>query len=128
MSTLIGSYTWVDTRDLVADGLTKGRADRTPLVNIMSGAYILSHVCHEYKEPSTTTSGQYVQRGAAAAPLLRQPDAVLNHNENAEYLVYSTYKELEAEALDRKGGGDGSAVTAISPGQGTLNCTCVCVD
>ena len=36
-STLIGSYTWVDTRDMVADGLTKGRADRTSLINLMQG-------------------------------------------------------------------------------------------
>ena len=90
MSTLIGSYTWVDTRDMVVDGLTKGRADRTPLATIMSGSYILNHVCHEYKEPSTTTGDQCARREAVAAPLLRQPDAVLTYNENAEYLVHST--------------------------------------
>ena len=49
VSTLIGSYTWVGTRDMVTDGLTKGRADRTPLAAIMSGSYILNHVCPLYK-------------------------------------------------------------------------------
>ena len=83
--------------------------------------------------PSPLTSPMYPQDGrlereAAAAPLLRQPDAVLNYNENAEYLVHPIYKELEAGMLDRKGGGDGSAVTAISPGQGTLNDTFMCMD
>ena len=128
VSTLIGSYTWVDTRDMVVDGLTKGRADRTPLAAIMSGSYILNHVCHEYKEPTTTTTGQYLQREAVAAPPLRQPDAVPDYNENAEYLAHSTYKEPESGMLVRKGGGDGFAVTAISPGQGTLNGTFMCVD
>ena len=73
MSSLIGgSYTWVDTRDMVADGLTKGRADRTALIHMMHGNYELDHTCHEYSEPSTATlDNQCVQREPVAAPLLR---------------------------------------------------------
>ena len=59
---------------MVVDGLTKGRADRTPLATAMSGSYILNHVCHEYEEPTTTPTGQSVQREAVAAPSLRQPE------------------------------------------------------
>ena len=40
---------------MVADGLTKGSADRAPLASIMDGIYELQHAVHEYKEPSTTT-------------------------------------------------------------------------
>ena len=86
VSTHIGSYTWVDTRDMVADGLTKGRADRTSLIQMMHGAYNLDHVCHEYKEPSTTTpSDQCVQRAPVAAPPLRVPNVVTDCAATEEY-------------------------------------------
>ena len=87
VSSLIGSYTWVDTRDMVADGLTKGRADRTALINMMHGNYVLNHVCHEYSELSTATPGnQCVQREPVAAPPLRVTNAVIEGvmNEYAE--------------------------------------------
>ena len=58
VSRLIGSYTWVDTRDMVADGLTKGRADRTALIAMMHGKFTLDDPSHEDHEPSPTTTGQ----------------------------------------------------------------------
>ena len=125
VSTLIGSYTWVDTRDMVADGLTKGRADRTALIKMMHGSFVLDHIAHEYKEPSTNTrtSSQYVQREAAAAAAatpLRQPDAVLDYKETEEYLIHAVYS-TSVEQLDWMSGGDGDAVTACSEGHGSLN-------
>ena len=122
MSTLIGSYTWVDTRDMVADGLTRGRADRIALVNMMHGSFVLNHICHEYKETSTntTTSSQHAQREAAAATPLRQPDAVPDYKENEEYLIHAVYSTI-VEQVDWMSGGDGDAVTACSEGHGCLN-------
>ena len=52
----IRSYNWTDTRDMVADGLTKGTADRAPLASIMDGIYDLQHAVHEYCEPTATGS------------------------------------------------------------------------
>ena len=52
----IRSYNWTDTRDMVADGLTKGTADRSPLAAIMDGTYNLHYNVHEYREPTATGS------------------------------------------------------------------------
>ena len=51
MNRLIRSYNWIDTRDMVADGLTKGSSDRTLLSAVMDGSYTLEHAVHEYIEP-----------------------------------------------------------------------------
>ena len=72
VSRLIGSYTWVDTRDMVADGLTKGRADRTALINMMHGNYELDHACHEYSEMSTSTPGDHCERSASSLHTCRK--------------------------------------------------------
>ena len=53
---LISSYNWTDTRDMVADGLTKGSADRSALSAVLDGHYVLNHADHEYREPSSSTS------------------------------------------------------------------------
>ena len=37
------SYSWIDTRDMCVDGLTKGRLDRTALHLLMDGYWHLSH-------------------------------------------------------------------------------------
>ena len=54
----IRSYSWTDTRDMVADGLTKGTADRAPLAAIMDGHYKLDHAVHEYVEPTAASSSE----------------------------------------------------------------------
>ena len=53
---LISSYNWTDTRDMVADGLTKGSVDRSALSAVMDGSYSLQHAVHEYQEPASTTT------------------------------------------------------------------------
>ena len=56
---VISSYSWTDTRDMAADGLTKGSADRTALASIMDGHYKLHYEVHEFREPTksaTTTT------------------------------------------------------------------------
>ena len=53
---LISSYNWTDTRDMVADGLTKGSADRSALSAVMDGKYHLHHAVHEYKEPASNAT------------------------------------------------------------------------
>ena len=63
VSHLIRSYTWVDTRDMPADGLTKGKSDRSALIQIMQGNYGLAHTAHEYCEPTATNSVGYSSRG-----------------------------------------------------------------
>ena len=68
VSGLIRSYNWTDTRDMVADGLTKGSADRSALSAIMDGHYHLHHLVHEYKEPASSTT-------AASSSYLREPSS-----------------------------------------------------
>ena len=41
---------------MVADGLTKGPADRSALSAIMDGTYELHHAVHEYREPGSSAS------------------------------------------------------------------------
>ena len=94
VSSLIGSYTWVDTRDMVADGLTKGRADRAALINMMHGNYELDHTCHEYSELSTATPGdQCAQREPVAAPPLRVTNAAID-------CAFRDYPETEEDIID----------------------------
>ena len=56
VSGLIRSYNWTDTRDMVADGFTKGSVDRTVLSVVMDGAYKLRYVAHEYREPASNAT------------------------------------------------------------------------
>ena len=64
---LIHSYNWVDTRDMVADGLTKGSADRTALSAIVDGNYNLQQTVHEYKEPGSSSAAAV----ASSTPCMR---------------------------------------------------------
>ena len=87
VSSLISSYTWVDTRDMVADGLTKGRSDRTALIHMMHGHYDLDHVCHEYAEPSTAAAdSQCRQREPVVASSPRGTNASIGGVTN-QYVV-----------------------------------------
>ena len=47
---VVSSYNWVDTRDMIADGLTKGRLDRTALVDVMQGCWRLGHATERHSE------------------------------------------------------------------------------
>jgi hypothetical protein len=40
---------WVDTRDMLADGLTKGSVDRTVLRDAMDGTVMLTHECKAWR-------------------------------------------------------------------------------
>ena len=84
VSRLIGSYTWVDTRDMVADGLTKGRAYRTALISMMHGNFHLSHPSHEYHEPSSATMGDshHLQQTGVAASSIRISMRILRSKQN----------------------------------------------
>ena len=66
-SGLIHAYNWVDTRDMVADGLTKGSIDRGALSAIMDGRYDLEHAVHEYQEPSSSRAPAASSNAAAAS-------------------------------------------------------------
>ena len=49
------SLTWIDTRDMVADGLTKGLADRSPLHRLMAGLWKLMHPCQTFESQASST-------------------------------------------------------------------------
>ena len=40
---LLTGLAWVDTRDMVADGFTKGSVDRTRIHKIMDGQWVFAH-------------------------------------------------------------------------------------
>ena len=40
---------WADTRDMIADGLTKGSVDRAALDKAMEGAIQILHTVHSWK-------------------------------------------------------------------------------
>ena len=46
---IISNLLWVDTRDMVADGLTKGAVARNLLLAVMQGIYALKHEFVEHK-------------------------------------------------------------------------------
>ena len=47
---IISSYNWCDTRDMLADGMTKGRLDRDALVSVMHGKWKLEHATETHSE------------------------------------------------------------------------------
>ena len=94
VSRLIGSYTWVDTRDMVADGLTKGKADRTALIAMMHGNYVLDHACHEFAEMSTGMQDEHCkQRDPVMAPSSRVTNAAVDY-------VLRDYTDAEEDIID----------------------------
>ncbi len=48
---VLEALVWIDTRDMVADGLTKGAVDRTALHECMSGAWALQHDAKIWRTP-----------------------------------------------------------------------------
>ena len=48
------SDNWTDTRDMVADGRTRGSVDRSLIAAVVDGPYVLQHGVHEYCEPVAT--------------------------------------------------------------------------
>ena len=88
---------------MVADGLTKGRADRTALISMMHGNFHLSHPSHEYHEPSSamTADSHHVQRMSVAAPPLRMSDAVNAYTdmymEVDEHYVHDMYADYSSD-------------------------------
>ena len=52
---------------MVADGLTKGSADRSALAAIMNGRYDLEHKVHEYREPKSSSA----DAAASSTPSMR---------------------------------------------------------
>ena len=94
VSRLIGSYTWVDTRDMVAGGLTKGRADRTALISMMHGNYELDHACHEYSEVSTNMQDKHCeQREPVVASSPRVTNVAIDY-------ALRDYSEAEEDIID----------------------------
>ena len=66
-SKAVKSLTWVDTRDMVCDGLTKGMADRSALHKLMRGEWILKHPCESFaggeaaaKTPTTDAQSRHL--------------------------------------------------------------------
>ena len=54
---IVDTIQWCDTRDMSADGHTKGSIDRAGLIGVMSGRQQYSHATKEYKpyRPGTNT-------------------------------------------------------------------------
>jgi len=40
---IVSEFTWIDTRDMMVDGMTKGKADRDPLQHFMAGRWKIEH-------------------------------------------------------------------------------------
>ena len=78
-SRVISSYNWTDTRDMAADGLTKGTADRSGLAAIMGGRYQLRHPVHEYIEPTMAAAATTAAAAAAAAGAGAATEATGSH-------------------------------------------------
>ena len=52
---VIRSLTWVDTRDMFADGMTKGSLDRDALTAVMHGTWTLQHKYETHYERTNNT-------------------------------------------------------------------------
>ena len=51
-SGFLSVFGWTDTRDMVCDGMTKGRLPRDALQNFMRGFWRLMHAASEHREHS----------------------------------------------------------------------------
>ena len=52
---VIEAIVWLDTRDMIADGLTKGAVSRDMIHHLMDGQAIVAHVAErlEHEDPSS---------------------------------------------------------------------------
>ena len=73
-SKALSSLTWVDTRDMVCDGLTKGMADRTAIHRLMAGSWKLNHPCETFNggEAAKTADGRHQHTDLQQEPQSRQ--------------------------------------------------------
>ena len=52
VSAIVTWLTWIDTRDMAADGLTKGSCDRLALTEFMRGYFYLKHAFESHSHCS----------------------------------------------------------------------------
>ena len=73
----VKSLTWVDTRDMVIDGLTKGMADRSAIHRLMAGVWKLCHPCETFAGGDSGMN-----------PHNNQPSSSLSQQLQAEFVSY----------------------------------------
>ena len=54
---VLSRMVWCDTRDMLADGMTKGAVDRVALHDAMDGLWRISHELKTWTSPLTTRPG-----------------------------------------------------------------------
>ncbi|MFM7983651.1 MAG: hypothetical protein ACKPKO_30440, partial [Candidatus Fonsibacter sp.] len=71
-SRVLTAIAWVDTRDMVADGATKGSVDRSHLHSCMNGASTLAHELKLWKAKGKMTSIDLAAASGAASSFFVQ--------------------------------------------------------
>ena len=83
---VLSQIAWVDTRDMVSDGLTKGSIDREGLHELMKGTFRTQHDVKSWSPPRSRHAAQHVTfsfvsygspRSSAAGSLCRLPPAAI---------------------------------------------------
>jgi hypothetical protein len=54
---------WTDTRDMLADGMTKGAVDRKAITDVMAGSIVVHHACKMWQPRHDTTNKGIVHPG-----------------------------------------------------------------
>ena len=94
-SKIINILGWVDTRDMIADGMTKGSIDRSQLISAMKGFVRRLHPAEFMKTRGTrqdqrdTSSGKHRYRSLSSSQLQHLTN--LQENTRLErYMIYHT--------------------------------------
>ena len=61
---VITALMWIDTRDMLSDGLTKGAVDRRQLHDVMEGIHHFLHECKIWQSNLTTTTQRLIERSS----------------------------------------------------------------
>ena len=63
---IIHSLLWFDTRDMGADGMTKGSVDRKAITSIMSGSNLQEHPFRVWRPSASASNPSYLERASVS--------------------------------------------------------------
>ena len=110
---VINSLYWIDTRDMAADGMTKGSIQRTAITSAMSGSIVFSHPYKCWKPLARGSFG-----ASPALPL--SPSQALHH-----FIFFAEYYDFSGVVLETDVVDDRQRTVVVSCQQETVVVDCL---
>ena len=110
---ILSSLFWLDTRDMLADGLTKGSTDRAALTEVCSGTVVRAHQAEEWK----SKVGELPRTGCDLSAVVNAVAEKVSRGYSEDSRAVQVYA---ARLAGRAASGDGANPSAASSSGGNF--------